>query len=140
MVMEPLRIFVADDDADDRFLIMEVLKSIDASFILDFFNDGTDLMEGLTSRGREQLPAVIFADLNMPKLNGLGALEQSKRINMLRNIPFFILSTSNAQRDVEDSIRAGAKDFLVKPNTYDELFAILQRAIQAVYLNQPVLR
>ncbi|MCG7858328.1 response regulator [Flavihumibacter sp.] len=136
--MKPLRIFVADDDEDDRFLIMEVLKDIDQSFDLCFFTDGTALMEGLSNRPAEELPGIIIADLNMPKLNGLGALKMSKKMAQLRNIPFFILSTSSAERDMQESINSGAVDFLVKPNTYDDLLLILNRAISTVFgNNQP---
>jgi CheY-like chemotaxis protein len=57
----------------------------------------------------------------MPKKDGLGALEEIKTHPEIRRIPIVVLTTSDAEEDIELSYDRGASSFITKPDTYQGL-------------------
>jgi CheY-like chemotaxis protein len=57
------------------------------------------------------LPQLIILDINMPRKNGLEALQELKQDDMLRKIPVVIFSTSEAANDVERAYDLGPVAF-----------------------------
>ena len=70
------KILIAEDDADDRFLIEDAFTECNLTNELEFVVDGVDLMDYLNRRGKytelegEPLPNLILLDLNMPRMDG----------------------------------------------------------------------
>lgn len=75
-------------------------------------------------------PDLIITDLMMPKLSGLGLLEQLRKLPALADIPVIVLSASSDIRDRVDGFELGADDFLAKPVLVDELLARVRRQLQ----------
>jgi CheY-like chemotaxis protein len=81
-----IMILCADDDPEDRMLMQEAWDESRVANLVDFVEDGEELMEYLHRRGKyarlegSPLPGLILLDLNMPKKDGREALQEIKRI------------------------------------------------------------
>ena len=125
-------ILMADDDEDDRLLTRDALAE---SRVLNDFHcvaDGIELMKYLRREGLYRddelypVPSLILLDLNMPRLDGRGALEQIKRDPVLRSIPVIILTTSKAEEDMLRAYDLGAASYITKPVTFDKLVELMK--------------
>ena len=128
----PIVILMADDDADDRMLARDALEESRVLNDLRFVEDGEELMEYLTRKGKyadiedSPRPGLILLDLNMPKKDGREALKEIKSDPNLRRIPVVIMTTSKAEEDVFRSYDFGASSFITKPVTFDRLVELMR--------------
>jgi len=128
----PIVILMADDDADDRMLTRDALEESRVLNELRFVEDGEELMEYLTRKGKyadvkdSPRPGLILLDLNMPKKDGREALKEIKSDPNLRRIPVVIMTTSKAEEDVFRSYDFGASSFITKPVTFDRLVELMR--------------
>ena len=126
---QSIKILLADDDPDDRLLVREAFEESHLLNILDTVNDGEDLMNYLYQRGEyagKPAPDLILLDLNMPRKNGMEALEEIKADSNLRRIPIVILTTSKAEEDIIRTYDLGVNSFIVKPVTFDSLVDLVK--------------
>lgn len=129
---KPITILMADDDPGDRQLTQEAMK--DARLINDlrFVENGEDLMDYLTGRGKFAPPALaprpglILLDLNMPRKDGRTVLKEIKNTPSLHNIPIAVLTTSEDDADVYRSYDLGVNSYIVKPVTFEAIVDTLQ--------------
>lgn len=129
---QPIVILMADDDADDRMLTKDALEESRVLNELRFVEDGEELMEYLTRKGKyanpddSPRPGLILLDLNMPKKDGREALKEIKSDPNLRRIPVVIMTTSKAEEDIFRSYDFGASSFITKPVTFDRLVELMR--------------
>ena len=126
---ETVRILVADDDEDDRLLIMDAFQESRLGNPVDFVKDGVELMEYLRHEGQYAssqlpLPGIILLDLNMPRKDGRAALSEIKADPELRRIPIVILTTSKSEEDILRSYDLGVNSFITKPVTFEGLVEV----------------
>ncbi|HEY0654336.1 MAG TPA: response regulator [Chryseosolibacter sp.] len=127
--MEKPAILYIDDDRDDQEVFVEVLKRIRPNISCHLASDGRQGL--LLLRKLEVLPICIYLDLNMPVMNGLEVLKEIKGDPRYRDIPTFILSTSqnpNAEVQARD---LGAEEYLKKPNSYSAYTDLLSSCFLA---------
>ena len=132
---EPLHIILADDDESDRLLFKEAFEELKIKTIVNMVNDGVQLMNYLTTHNTP-LPHLLFLDLNMPLKNGLACLKEIKSIDKLKNISIAIYSTSATEKDVEETFLTGANIYIKKPNDFNILKQLLEKAVMATYMYQ----
>ncbi len=130
MITEKLNILLADDDKDDCFLFREALSELPLKSELATVHDGEQLMAYLEMR-EDNLPDVLFLDLNMPRKNGFECLTEIKHNEDLKNLPVVMFSTSYP-RDMgyeQDIIKVlyniGAKDYIRKPEDFTKLKEVI---------------
>ena len=132
MASRPIRILVADDDADDRMMIEEAFEEALLSNPVDFVKDGIELLEFLrcenehADRDDRSLPGIILLDLNMPRMDGRAALAEIRRDPELRRIPVVVLTTSQAEEDILRTYDLGVNSFITKPVTFEGLVQVVQ--------------
>ncbi|CAN5451864.1 response regulator [soil metagenome] len=116
-------IVVAEDDADDRFLMQTALSETGYEDTLRFVDNGVELirlLEGLNGKNGEwAYPKLILLDLNMPKMDGREVLKIIKEDEVLRKIPVVVFSTTKNQLEVNRCYDLGANTYIVKPVNYD---------------------
>jgi DNA-binding response OmpR family regulator/c-di-GMP-binding flagellar brake protein YcgR len=103
------KILVIDDQKDTRDIVAKTLSN--------------DEFEVITAPGgREgiqiaklQRPDVILLDMMMPNFNGVQTCRVLKKFPGTKGIPVIFLTASNNQEDVLDAIKAGGRDYIVKP-------------------------
>jgi two-component system OmpR family response regulator len=79
---------------------------------------------------REQRPALIITDVNMPKIDGFELLDRLRKSG--NETPVIVLTARTDKQDLATGFRAGADDFMVKPFVLQELIlrvnAVLKRS------------
>jgi two-component system response regulator AtoC len=116
------KILVVDDEAEIRSLLGAVLQS--KGFEVVAAEDGAAALQQV----QRERPAVILLDLSMPRMSGMDALPEIKRLD--GDVPVIICT---AHADLATAVRAmklGAYDFLTKPFDVELLVLTLQRAVE----------
>jgi signal transduction histidine kinase len=115
------RILIADDNADMRDYVRQVLRDWDVVTAVD----GVEALE----RAQTHLPSLILADVMMPRLDGFGLLRELRSDPRTRAIPVLILSARAGEGDRVSGLDAGADDYVVKPFRGPELVARVRSLI-----------
>ena len=127
----PLKLILADDDDDDCLLFSEALKDIDTPAVLDVVNNGEELMRFL-EKIEDNLPEVLFLDLNMPRKSGYDCLPLIKANNKLAGLKIIIYSTSLDRARLDFFYTQGANYYLQKPIEYSKLKLAISTALNLV--------
>ena len=128
----PVRIVVADDDADDRMMIKDAFEASKLANEVDFVEDGVLLLEYLRREGKwaklvdEPYPGFILLDLNMPRKDGRTVLKEIRNDPILHRIPIVILTTSKAEEDIIKTYNLGVNSFICKPVSFEKLVEIVK--------------
>lgn len=138
MISENLRIIITDDDLDDRNLLTDALVVNGFSREMIYhFSDGEELMH--TIRGHARFPCILFLDLNMPKKNGIKALEEIKSDPHLKHLPVLIFTTSTSPTDISSCYASGANTYFTKPFSYSELISLVE-VIKVYWIDKAILQ
>jgi CheY-like chemotaxis protein len=128
MLKEPITILLADDDEDDCFLFSEALEEIPIPTKLTTVRNGEQLLHLLESV-KEELPHVLFLDLNMPRKNGWQCLDEIKQSEKLKKLNVIIFSTS-FQQDIADQLYTrGAMHYIRKPSDFSQLKEVILQVL-----------
>lgn len=118
-------ILIAEDDADDRYLMKTALEETGITEMVEYVENGVEVMnylEGINEENGEiNYPKFILLDLNMPKMDGREVLRKIKSNESYRKIPVIVFSTTKNQLEVKRCYELGANTYVVKPVTYDSL-------------------
>ena len=128
--MEAIRLYLADDDKEDREIFIEALGDIPLRTEVTQFDNGVDLMDNLFSM--EKLPDVIFLDLYMPIMDGFECLMDIRNFSKFDAIKIVVYSTSFVQREVNQLREDGADQYLQKPTSYSDLKALLLKSLMPI--------
>lgn len=126
-----LTILLADDDIDDCLFFKEALEELIVPTQLTSVHNGEQLMQVLTNETNE-LPQVLFLDLNMPRKNGFECLSEIKGNKKLQQLPVVIFSTSYEQEVVNQLYKSGAQYFIRKPSEFSQFKKIIQHTIALI--------
>jgi CheY-like chemotaxis protein len=127
---DKIQILLADDDKDDCFLFREALSEIPVATNLETVHDGEQLMTYLNEHS-ENLPHVLFLDLNMPRKNGFECLSEIKFNDKLKDLPVIMFSTSyprdmHYEQDIMKLLyKIGAMDYIRKPENFNQLKQVI---------------
>ena len=121
-------LLLCEDDPHDLFFAQRLLKRLDLAHPVVTANDGEEavqrLKDSITTR---QLPCLVLLDLRMPRRTGYEVLEWAMAQPDLVRVPFIIMSGSGLEQDMKRSTELGAKAFLTKYPTPEQLGATLRR-------------
>jgi len=123
-----LDVLLADDDIDDCLFFKTALEELPLSARLTTVHDGEHLMNYL-SENSQQLPHVLFLDINMPRKNGLECLSEIKQDPSLKDLPVVIFSTSNSWDTINLLFKSGSHVYIHKPNDFAQLKQVIQHAL-----------
>jgi len=126
-----IRVFIADDQLLVRQGIRTLLELDPSIEICGEAGDGDETME----RVPEARPDVLLLDIRMPKRNGIEVLRALGAINALP--PSLILTTFDDSATVLEGIRAGARGFLLKDVSYDQLMSAIRAIASGETVFQP---
>jgi len=106
--MDPISILIADDHPLILAGLSALLGAMPEFRLLAQASDGVQAVELY----RQHKPDVTILDLNMPRLHGVGAIEQIRAEDAGASI--VILTTYQGDEDVYRGLQAGAKAYLLK--------------------------
>ena len=99
---------------------------------------------GAASTGKEGLeiiqqlsPDVVLLDMRMPDMDGLAVLRQLRESGV--TIPISMLTTSNEEHDLLESLRSGAQGYLLKDMDPEELVSALHKIVEGETIVAPQL-
>jgi two-component system sensor histidine kinase/response regulator len=116
------RILVVDDEPVNREVATMLLE--DAGLTVDTADDG----EQAVAMARNTPYAAILMDMQMPRLDGLEATRQIRRLDGYAETPIIAITANAFAEDKARCFAAGMDDFLVKPFDPDAIFSTLLRA------------
>ena len=123
--MRHVRVLVAEDNEDHRFLTMRALQDVKGVEIdVEGVRNGEEALAYVQRQGEyagKELPHVIFLDLRMPKLNGLEVLARLKADPDLSCIPVVVLTSSDRAEDIDAAYRLGTNSYVTKPGVGADL-------------------
>ncbi|MFM9942567.1 MAG: response regulator [Hyphomicrobiaceae bacterium] len=110
---------------DDSRTMRDMLKLalVDAGYRVVQASDGMHGLEVLS----EAAPDVIITDINMPRLDGFGFIEDVRRNWRFRAVPILVLTTESDAEKKNRARQAGATGWIVKPFDPSKLVAAVRR-------------
>jgi CheY-like chemotaxis protein len=127
-----IEILVADDDPEDRMLIIDALKESRLTNNIQYVENGEELLDFLRNEGKYTdakkypTPGIILLDLNMPKKDGREALKELRADPRFRSLPVVVLTTSQAEEDIFRTYDLGANSFITKPVSFSSLVSTMK--------------
>ena len=116
-----MRILIVDDSAVMRKVVERALRQagIEISDVLQAANG----LEALQHLRTAQHVRLILTDINMPTMDGLQFLEQRAVESLAPGVPVVMITTEGSEPLVLRALAAGAKGYLCKPFTPDQVKA-----------------
>ena len=128
----PIRVVVADDHDVARHGIVRMLEANSDIVVVAEAADGAQAL----TRARQLRPDVILVDLQMPAMSGIEVIEALGREDL--GVRPIILTTYARDDLIIDGIRAGARGFLLKDISAEELARAVRIVNQGQSLLQPI--
>ena len=117
------RVLVVDDKATSRELIRTVLEK--SGYAVSEAGDGCEAVRVAL----QVQPDLIILDLQMPTLDGFGALQLIRSDARFTDLPIVALTANAMQGDREKALSAGFTSYLSKPVQLSLLRAELARLL-----------
>ena len=127
--MENIKILIVDDHAVVRDGLSAMLGRQEGFVVAGEANSGLEAIEKFQEIG----PDVVLMDLRMPELDGIEAMRRIKKEDP--EARFIVLTTFDSDEYIFDAIEAGAKGYLLKDTSRDELF----KAVRAVHRGESLI-
>ncbi len=122
--MTGYRVLIADDDPAQRELLREYLEL--SGFTVEEAENGAQAVERLRARPAD----LVLLDLQMPVLDGFGALTRLQADPATAAIPALLLTSHDRPNLKVRGLELGAEDYLVKPWHGAELLARVKAALR----------
>ena len=127
--MKKNSILIAEDDADDRFLLKKAFEENNSEQgSIQFVENGLQVMEYLQKirTERKPYPSLIILDLNMPEKDGKEVLREIKENEAYKSIPVIVLTTSGNETVINRCYALGANSYIKKPISFDNLLKVVE--------------
>ncbi len=124
---EPVRVLVAEDDADFRELLGQGLRSEFHDAEVVCVGSGREALDALGERSA----SVAIIDLNMPDLGGFEVTRRLRENELSRAMPIIVLTGSGGPAEWRRLLSLGADKFLVKPVSLEDLVACVRSSVRA---------
>jgi DNA-binding NarL/FixJ family response regulator len=121
---ERLRVLIADDHALFRRGLEMVLDTEPDIEVVGEAHDGDQAVE----RATELMPDVVLMDVRMPRRSGIEATQKIKE--QLPHVKILVLTNSDEEADLYDSIKAGASGYLLKEISSDEVADSIRSVVE----------
>ena len=125
--MTPPYLLLVDDDPDDCDLFSEAFHSRNPDIAVKYAGGGREVLDFLERCEKDQLPAVLLIDYQMPGINGRELLRILQANSRYRHLVKVMWSTSIRVKDMEDCKRDGALQYLIKPATNEDLDQVIHQ-------------
>lgn len=139
--MDEVRIILlAEDNPDHAELLVRSFKNHRVPNKIYHVRDGEEALDYLFRRGEfadpglSPRPHLILLDLKMPKVNGIEVLQSIRAAEEFVDVPVVMLSSSDAEPDVEQAYGLHVNSYLVKPLDFGQ-FAQLMDDVGYYWLN-----
>lgn len=128
-VMEdrPYRIWIAEDNAADVYLIEEALRRQEFSYRLATAANGEEMLNMISTieqNASEMCPDLFLIDLNLPRRSGDEILAHIRQSSRCAQVPAIVITSSDSPRDRARARDLGASFYFHKPADLEKFMAI----------------
>ncbi len=113
--MTMTKVLVCDDSVTDLTNIKNIVE--DAGCLAVAASSGAEALE----RAKSEQPDVIFLDIIMPEMDGFEACRKLRDDPGTKHIPVIFVTSKHQKADRVWAQMQGAKDFVSKPYTADQI-------------------
>lgn len=116
--MSEVRALIVDDSSVMRKIVERSLRQagLDALVVFEA-GSGVEALEVLKSKKVD----LILSDINMPLMDGLEFVRQLGSQQLAVGVPIVMITTESSEEHVKQAILAGAKGYIRKPFTADQV-------------------
>ena len=116
--MSEIRTLIVDDSSVMRKIVERALRQAGLELLVVYeAGSGTDALEVL----KAQQVDLILSDINMPAMDGLEFLRQIRAQNLAVGVPVVMITTESSEEHVKQAIQAGARGYIRKPFTAEQV-------------------
>ena len=119
--MKKTIVLTVDDSRTIRKMLLMTLSG--AGFETLQAEDGVHGLEVLD----DSMPDVIITDINMPRMDGFGFIENVRKSERHRAVPILVLTTESDAEKKNRAREAGATGWIIKPFDPEKLINAIQR-------------
>ncbi|MDR9466980.1 response regulator [Marinospirillum sp.] len=124
-----LKVLLVEDEPADAHLVRLAFQESQLDIALDLVVDGREALAYLKKQPpftTAPTPGLILLDLNMPRMNGREFLAAVKADPELKRFPVVVLTTSDAEKDIESCYDMGASGYITKPIDIDQFIQVIK--------------
>jgi CheY-like chemotaxis protein len=125
----PLILLVEDNEANIQFLT-DYLTDEDYRIVVA--RNGLEAIE----RVKEDRPALVLMDIQMPGMDGLEATRRIRAGVELADIPIVALTALTMPGDRERCLAAGANDYVSKPVSLGKLVSLIETYLEPIRVRE----
>lgn len=118
------KVLIIDDEPTIRKGLINIINW--KKFQCEICGEASDGVEGL-EKIEAYKPDLVFADINMPEINGLELIKSAKQI--VPHSKFIILSGYREFSYMQEAIKIGAFDYILKPSSIEDICEVVKRAV-----------
>jgi two-component system chemotaxis response regulator CheY len=126
-----MKVLVVDDDMVSRMALVDLVTNLGKFEIVEA-EDGEQAWEFLQAGLR---PLLCCCDIRMPRLSGIDFLQRVKADPSLHQLPVVLVSSASDMETVQQAIKAGATDYIIKPFTAANASLHLKKIISKIWVN-----
>lgn len=116
--MSEVRALIVDDSSVMRKIVERSLRQAGLESLVVFeAGSGIEGLEVLRSKKVD----LILSDINMPSMDGLEFVRQLRAQHLAPEAPVVMITTESSEEHVKQAIQAGAKGYIRKPFTSDQV-------------------
>jgi DNA-binding NarL/FixJ family response regulator len=124
MNREPIRVLIADDDADFRQGLQALLRTVEQVSVIGAAASGAEAIQ----RVADTQPDLVLMDLSMPGINGIEATRTIT--NSSPHVAVLMLTMFEDDESVLAAMRAGARGYILKGAARAEIVRTIEAAIE----------
>jgi len=119
--MKEISILLVEDNDDDRFLTMRLIRKLSFSLQIETSKNGEEAIKRILGETTAPLPSLVLLDLQLPKISGISLLSSIREKYSQSDLPVIVLSSSDNPRDLKLCNELGISGYLSKPLDPSEL-------------------
>ncbi len=119
-------VLIVDDSSVVRAIVRKSIQmsGIETSAVYEAAN-GKEALQILN----DEWVDIVFADLNMPEMNGVELVEKMSEDNMLVSTPVVIISSEHREKRIEELKKRGIRAYMKKPFRPENFAAVVKKVL-----------
>jgi two-component system, chemotaxis family, response regulator Rcp1 len=134
-------VLMIEDNRGDFRLVERAIAMTGSAAKMHLAENGVQALAYLAKRGQFKdapRPDLILLDLNLPVIPGSRVLKIIKQDDQWREIPVFIVSSSERSDEVDACFNLGAEVYIIKPGLFDSYIALAETIVDYLTKGEPV--
>jgi DNA-binding NarL/FixJ family response regulator len=123
-----MKIALVDDNPVNRINFMQKANQFSDLDVTIIAKNGHEFLEKIKGLPLQNLPVVVFMDIQMPGLNGIDTIKLAKSIN--DSMHFIILTVFEDDDNIFEAIQAGASGYLLKHESHHTIREAIQEVLE----------